>query len=128
MNTELSVSSNNNSIVNELFRRLPISGGLFNPAVCGQIACLTITTILQLIDVYIKVTLGMVLIRSITIVRGILLSIAQMLGVGILGRPIFRLRICSLAQRALEYETAYPNPEAQTLAPTAPAAVIVTSV
>lgn len=74
-----------------------ISGGLFNPAVWGQIACPKITTILQLIDVYIKVTLGMVLIRSITIVRGILLFIAQMLGAGILGRRIIRLRIGSLA-------------------------------
>lgn len=72
-----------------------------------------------------KVTLGMVLIRSITIVRGILLFIAQMLGAGILGRRMIRLLIGSLTQRALEYETAYPNP---TLAPTAPAVVIAASV
>lgn len=101
---------------------------MFNPAVCGQIACPTITTILQLIDVYIKVTLGMVLIHAITIVRGVLLFIAQMLEAGILGRPIIRLRIGSLAQRALEYETTNHDPEAQTLAPTAPAAVIAASV
>lgn len=105
-----------------------MSGGLFNPAVCGQIACPTITTILQLIDVYIKVTLGMVLIRSITIVRGILLFIAQMLGAGILGRPIIRLLIGSLAPRAPEYETTNYDPEAQTLVPTAPVAVIVVSI
>lgn len=79
-------------------------------------------------DVYIKVTLGMVLIHAITIVRGILLFIAQMLGVGISSWPIIGLLIGSLAQRALEYETAYPNPEAQTLAPTAPAAVIAASI
>lgn len=70
----------------------------------------------------------MVLIHAITIVRDILLFIAQMLGAGILGRPIIRLRIGSLALRALEYETANPDPEAQTLAPTALAAVIAASV
>lgn len=69
----------------------------------------------------------MVLIHAITIVRGILLSIAQMLGAGTLGRRMIRLRIGSLAQRALEYKTAYPNPKAQTLVPTAPAAVIAAS-
>lgn len=105
-----------------------ISGGLFNPAVCGQIACPKITTILQLIDVYIKVTLGMVLIRAITIVCDILLFIAQMLGAGISSWPIIGLLIGSLAQRALEYKTTNHDPEAQTLAPTAPAAVIVTSI
>lgn len=77
---------------------------------------------------YIKVTLGMVLIHAITIVRDILLSIAQMLGAGILDRRIIRLLISSLAQRALEYKTTNPDLEAQTLVPTAPAAVIVTSV
>lgn len=101
---------------------------MFNPAVCGQIACPKITTILQLIDVYIKVTLGIVLIRSITIVRGILLFIAQMLGAGILGRRMIRLLIGSLAPRALEYKTISYDPEAQTLAPTAPAVVIAASV
>lgn len=70
----------------------------------------------------------MVLIHAITIVRGILLFIAQILGVGILGRRMIRFLIGSLAQRALEYETVYPNPEAQTLAPTAPAVVIAASI
>lgn len=70
----------------------------------------------------------MVLIHAITIVRDILLFIAQMLGAGILGMPIIRFLIGSLAQRALEYETAYPDLEAQTLAPTAPAAVIAASI
>lgn len=70
----------------------------------------------------------MVLIRAITIVRGNLLSIAQMLGAGILGRPIIRLLISSLAQRALEYETTNYDREAQTLVPTVPAAVIAASI
>lgn len=65
---------------------------------------------------------------AITIVRGILLFIAQMLEAGISSWPIIRLRISSLAQRALEYETTNHDPEAQTLAPTAPAAVIAASV
>lgn len=70
----------------------------------------------------------MVLIRFITIVRGILLFIAQMLGAGILGRRMIRLRIGSLAQRALEYKTTNHDPEVQTLAPTVLAAVIAASV
>lgn len=70
----------------------------------------------------------MVLIRAITIVRGILLFIAQLLGAGILGRRIILLRIGSLAQRALEYKTTNYDPEAQTLAPTTLAAVIAASV
>lgn len=70
----------------------------------------------------------MVLIRAITIVRGILLFIAQMLGAGILDRPIIRFLIGSLAQRALEYETTNYDPEAQTLVPTALVAVIAASV
>lgn len=61
---------------------------------------------------YIKVTLGMVLIHAITIVRGILLFIAQMIGAGILGRRMIRLLISSLAQRALEYKTTNHDPEA----------------
>lgn len=56
-----------------------------------------ITTILQLIDVRLKVTLGIVLIYVVTIVRGILLSIAQMLEAGILGRRMIRFLIGSLA-------------------------------
>lgn len=70
----------------------------------------------------------MVLIRSITIVRGILLFIAQMLGAGISSWRIIRLRIGSLAPRALEYETTNHDPEVQTLAPTVPAAVIAASI
>lgn len=69
----------------------------------------------------------MVLIYAITIVRDILLFIAQMLGAGISSWPIIGLLISSLAQRALEYETTNYDPEAQTLAPTAPAAVIAVS-
>lgn len=70
----------------------------------------------------------MVLIHAITIVRGILLFTAQMLGAGISSWPIIRFLISSLAQRALEYETTNHNPEAKALAPTAPAAVIAASV
>lgn len=70
----------------------------------------------------------MVLIHAITIVRGILLFIAQMLGAGILGRRMIRLRIGSLAQRALKYETTNHDPEAQTLVPTALVAVIAASI
>lgn len=70
----------------------------------------------------------MVLIHAITIVRVILLFIAQMLGAGILGRRMIRFHIGSLAQRALEYKTEYPNSEAQTLAPTVLVAVIAASI
>lgn len=70
----------------------------------------------------------MVLIRSITTVRGILLFTAQMLGVGISSWPIIGLLIGSLAQRALEYQTTNHDPEAQTLAPTVLAAVIAASI
>lgn len=70
----------------------------------------------------------MVLIHAITIVRDILLFIAQMLAAGILGRPIIRLLISSLAQRALKYKTTNPDPEVQSLAPTAPAVVIAVSI
>lgn len=69
----------------------------------------------------------MVLIHAITIVRGILLFIAQMLGQDISSWPIIRLLIGSLALRALEYETTNHDPEVQTLVPTASAAVIVAS-
>lgn len=70
----------------------------------------------------------MVLIHAITIVRSILLFIAQMLGAGILGRRMIRLLIGSLAQRALEYQTTNYDPEAQTLAPTVLVVVIAASI
>lgn len=56
-----------------------ISGGLFNPAVRPQ-SCALFSASAHPTDFCTKVTLGMALIKGITITRAILLFIAQMVG------------------------------------------------